>query len=49
MAKKDTAATKVSPRQTKTIRFLVDDFVAKQQNNTYNYRQVSHEIGRAHV
>ena len=45
MAKKDAAATKVSPRQTKTIRFLVDDFVAKQQNNTYNYRQVSHALG----
>lgn len=45
MAKKDAAATKVSPRQTKTIRFLVDGFVAKQQNNTYNYRQVSHALG----
>ena len=34
MAKKDAAATKVSPKQTKAIRFLVDDFIAKQQNNT---------------
>ena len=45
MAKKDAAATKVSPKQTKEIRFLVDDFIAKQQNNTYNYRQVSHALG----
>ena len=45
MAKKDAAATKVSPKQTKAIRFLVDDFIAKQQNNTYNYRQVSHALG----
>lgn len=45
MAKKDSAAIKVSPRQTKAIRFLVDDFVAKQQNNTYNYRQVSYALG----
>ena len=45
MAKKDAAATKVSPKQTKAIRFLVDDYIAKQQNNTYNYRQVSHALG----
>ena len=45
MAKNDAAATKVSPKQTKAIRFLVDDFIAKQQNNTYNYRQVSHALG----
>lgn len=46
MAKKTAAATlKVSPKQAQAINFMVDDFIAHQQNNSYNYKQVSHAIG----
>lgn len=45
MAKKASAAIKISPRQAKALNALVDAYTEQQQNNAYNYRQVSHAIG----
>ncbi len=43
MAKK--ATSKNTKRKTAELRAAIDSFVSNQENNTFNYRQVSHAIG----
>lgn len=43
MAKK--ATSKKTKRKTAELRAAIDSFVSNQENNTFNYRQVSHAIG----
>ena len=43
MAKK--ATSKNTKRKAAELRAAIDSFVSNQENNTFNYRQVSHAIG----
>ena len=43
MAKK--ATSKSTKRKAAELRAAIDSFVSNQENNTFNYRQVSHAIG----
>lgn len=43
MAKK--ATSKSTKRKAAELRAAIDSFVSNQENNTFNYRQVSHSIG----
>ena len=43
MAKK--ATSKNTKRKAAELRAAIDSFVSNQENNTFNYRQVSHSIG----